>query len=96
MIDAFLHERSIDKPTNKEQLDLLNEEIALAELEIHETRIDEMDLEAALNFLRRVRLATPLSFGISARPNKNSDFQQYCFQMVWYLMARVIEPLKLV
>jgi hypothetical protein len=32
--------------------------------------------------LRRMRLATPLSFGFSARPNKNSDFKEYCFQMV--------------
>ena len=28
VIDAFLHERSIDRATNKEQLDLLNEDIA--------------------------------------------------------------------
>ena len=28
VIDAFLHERSIDRATNKEQLDLLNEDMA--------------------------------------------------------------------
>ena len=50
VIDAFLHERSIDKSTYQEQLDALNEEIALVELEIHDTKVDEMDLEAALNF----------------------------------------------
>jgi DNA invertase Pin-like site-specific DNA recombinase len=67
VIDAFLHERSIDKPTYKEQLDLLNEEIALAELEIHETRIDEMDLEAALNFATNA-LSNAAQFWIQCSP----------------------------
>ena len=50
MIDAFLHERSIDKPTYQDQVNLLNEEITLTELEIYDTKIEELDLEAALNF----------------------------------------------
>ena len=50
VIDAFLHERVIDKTTYQEQLDLLNEEVALTELEIYETKLEELDLEAALNF----------------------------------------------
>ena len=50
MIDAFLHERVINKSTYQEQPDLLNELAALTELEIYETKIEELDLEAALNF----------------------------------------------
>lgn len=35
VVDAFLHERLIDKSTYQEQLDLLNEQIALVDLEIY-------------------------------------------------------------
>jgi len=78
VIDAFLHERSIDKPTYKEQLDLLNEEIALAELEIHETRIDEMDLEAALNFATNA-LSNAAQFWIQCSPEQKQRFQRVLF-----------------
>ena len=40
VIDAFLHERVIDKTTYQEQLDLLNEEVALTELDIYETKLE--------------------------------------------------------
>ncbi|MFN2500289.1 MAG: hypothetical protein ABR557_14510, partial [Pyrinomonadaceae bacterium] len=50
VIDAFLHERLIDKSTYQEQLDLVNEDIALVEIEIYETKLEELDIEAALNF----------------------------------------------
>ena len=39
VIDAFLHDRSIDQSTYKEQVNLLNEEITLAELEIHDSKL---------------------------------------------------------
>ena len=69
MVDGFLQERSIDKPTYKEQLDLFNEEIALAELEIHETRINEMDLEEALNFATSA-LSNAAEFWIQCSPEQ--------------------------
>jgi hypothetical protein len=34
----------------QDQVDLLNEEIALVQLEIYDTKLEELDLEAALNF----------------------------------------------
>ena len=45
VIDAFLHERSIHKATYQDQVNLLNEEITLAELEIYDTKIEELDLD---------------------------------------------------
>ena len=50
MVDAFIHDRVIDKSTYDEQLPQVNEEIALTQLEIHEAKLDELDIEAALNF----------------------------------------------
>jgi hypothetical protein len=42
----------IDYPgyAGQEQIDLLNEQVALVDLEIYETKLEELDLEAALNF----------------------------------------------
>jgi hypothetical protein len=51
-VDAFLHEHLIDKSTYQEQVDLLNEEIALVDLEIYETKLEELDLKLHL-ILRR-------------------------------------------
>jgi ribosomal protein L16/L10AE len=47
----------------------------------HETRIDEMDLEAALNFATNA-LSNAAQFWIQCSPEQNSDFKEYCFQMV--------------
>jgi hypothetical protein len=49
LIQAFVYERSIDQKTYQEELDRLEEEIALAELNECEVRIDEIDVEAALS-----------------------------------------------
>ena len=50
VIDAFLHERLIDRSTYQEQLDLVNKQIAMVDLEIYDTKLEELDLETALNF----------------------------------------------
>jgi site-specific DNA recombinase len=42
VVDAFLHEGLIDKSTYQEQLDLLNEQIALVDLEIYDTKLEEL------------------------------------------------------
>jgi site-specific DNA recombinase len=81
VIDAFLHERSIDKSTYQEQVNLVDEEITLAELEIYDTKIEELDLEAALNFAVRA-LGNAAAFWNQCLLNKNRDFSEYCFQMV--------------
>ena len=57
---------------------MLNEEITLAELEIHDSKLEELDLEAALN-LRRMGWATPRHFGFNARSIKNSDSKKVLF-----------------
>jgi len=78
VIDAFLHERVIDKSTYQEQLDLLNEEVALTELEIYETKLEELDLEAALNF------ATSALANAGAFWNQCSSDQKQRFQRVLF------------
>lgn len=78
VIDAFLHERTIDKPTYQDQVNLLNEEITLAELEIYDTKIEELDLEAALNFAVNA-LSNAAAFWNQCSPEQKPRFQRVLF-----------------
>jgi len=83
----------IDRSTYQEQLDLLNEEMALADLEIYETKVEELNLEAALNFATSA-VSNAALFGLSAPPIKSRGFKEYFSLMDSYSTARVIEPLQ--
>ena len=78
VIDGFLHERSIDKPTYKEQLDLLNEEIVLPELEVYETKLEELDIEASLNFATSA-LSNAAMFWPQCSAKQKQRFQRVLF-----------------
>lgn len=52
--DAFLHERAIDSQTYAAQRDKLREQVALAELELSEARMDQFDVEGILGFAEHV------------------------------------------
>src|SRR6202521_6407145 len=49
LVEAFVYKRQIGRVTYQEQLDKLNEEIALSEIEERDTRIDELDVQAAIS-----------------------------------------------
>jgi hypothetical protein len=78
VIDAFLYERVIDRTTYQEQLDLLNEEVALTELEIYETKLEELDLEAALNFAMSA-LSSSAAFWNQCSSDQKQRFQRILF-----------------
>jgi hypothetical protein len=78
VIDAFLHEHLIDKSTYQEQIDLLNEQVALVELEIYETKLEGLDLEAALNFAMKA-LSNAASFWNQCSPEQKQTFQRILF-----------------
>ena len=50
--EAFIYEKSISKATYDDQLDKLNEKIALAEIEAHSAKLEAFDIEAALSFAK--------------------------------------------
>ena len=50
LIDAFVYKKEIDKAIFQEQLDKLKEEMTLAEIQLNEVRIEELDVEMVLNF----------------------------------------------
>jgi site-specific DNA recombinase len=49
LVEVFVYERQIDEITYNEQLDKLNEEIAIAEIEEREARIEELDVQTAVS-----------------------------------------------
>ncbi len=49
LLEAFVYRREIDRATYQEQLDKLNEEIALSEINERDTRIDELDVQTAVS-----------------------------------------------
>ena len=78
VLDAFLHERVIDKATYQEHLDLLNEQMALVDLEIYDTKLEEFDLEAALNFATNA-LSNAALFWNQCSADQKQSFQRVLF-----------------
>jgi site-specific DNA recombinase len=56
LVEAFIYQRAIDQTTYQQQLDKLNESMALAEIDQHDERTEELDIEAVLDFAERVSL----------------------------------------
>ena len=52
--DAFLHERSIDRQTYERQRDKLREQLSLAEMELSDAVLDDLDVEEVLGFAEQV------------------------------------------
>lgn len=56
LVDAFVYRKEIDQGTYQEQLDKVNEAITLAEMELNDAKLDELDVEAVLNFSQHLIL----------------------------------------
>ncbi len=54
--DVFIFKAAIDQTTYERQRNKLNEEIAEAEMAAHETKLEELDIEAVVNFSQHVLL----------------------------------------
>ncbi len=52
--EAFLHERSIDRQTYERQRDQLREQVALAEIELNDMVIGQLDIDGVLAFAEHV------------------------------------------
>src|ERR1019366_3873198 len=59
LVEAFVYRREIDRVTYQQQLDKLNEEIALAEIDERDARIDEIDIQGTVSFGEFVLLNAP-------------------------------------
>ena len=50
LAEAFLYERSIGRDVYERQRDKVQEELAIAELEFYDSRIDEAEIDGVLTF----------------------------------------------
>lgn len=78
LIEAFVYQHSIDKTVYQEQLELIEDEIALAQLDVHDAKLEELDIDAALNYstdaLRNAR-----RFWIQCSADQKQNFQRVLF-----------------
>jgi site-specific DNA recombinase len=78
LVEAFIYERAVDRGTYQEQVDKLNEETALAEIEEQDCRIQELDVEAAINLGEILLLNAPRLWSESS-PDQKRRLQQAFF-----------------
>ena len=75
---AFLFEKSIDSQTYVAQRDELREHLAVADLALHETQIDELDVEGLVNFAGYA-LEQAARLWLEASPRQKRSLQQALF-----------------
>ena len=75
-------QKAIDQATDKEQLDGLSEVRALAEIDQHDQRTEELDIEAVLDFAERVSLNAPRLW-LEADLTSGRDSSRFCSQRVY-------------
>ena len=56
LVEAFVYKRALDQHTYRDEFDRLNEEITLADMEAEDARLDQLDVEAAVEFGQYVLL----------------------------------------
>jgi site-specific DNA recombinase len=78
LVSAFLYEKKIDKATYEEQLDLLRQAAALAEMELHDAKLEEFDVEGVLEFANRV-MSDLSRFWLQASLEQKIRFQKVLF-----------------
>jgi hypothetical protein len=54
--EAYIYQKTIDRGTYERQRDKLNEKITLAEMEEHDAKLEDYEIEAVLNFAEHVVL----------------------------------------
>ncbi len=76
--EAFIYDRTIDRPTYEQHRDKLREEIALAELALHDARIESIDVEGVLGFADHL-LTNAARIWLGATLDQRQQFQQAIF-----------------
>jgi site-specific DNA recombinase len=78
LVEAFVFQKVIDEDTYKEQLAKLNEAMVMAEIDQHDQRTEELDIEAVLDFAERVSLNTSRLW-LEANLEQRQRFQAFLF-----------------
>ena len=78
LIEAFVYQHSIEKSIYQEQLELIDDDIALAQLDVHDAKLEELDIEAALNYAPSA-LQNAAKFWIQCSSDQKQNFQRVLF-----------------
>ena len=78
LVSAFLYEHKIDKATYEEQIDLLRQSAALAEIELHDAKLEEFDVEGVLAFANQT-MSDLARFWLQATLEQKIGFQKALF-----------------
>jgi DNA invertase Pin-like site-specific DNA recombinase len=78
LVEAGVYKKLLDEQTFREQMDGLNERLALAELALHDARLDEIDTEGLVAFAKTI-LAQPSRFWIEASLDQRQRLQRLLF-----------------
>jgi len=78
VVEAFLHQRLIDQATYQRQVVKLDEEIASAEVAVHEAHVDELDVEGVLGFAEHL-LSDPARMWCEASLDQKQRLQKVLF-----------------
>ena len=78
LIEAFVYQHSIEKSIYQEQLELIDDDIALAQLDVHDAKLEELDIEAALNYATSA-LQNAAKFWIQCSSDQKQNFQRVLF-----------------
>ena len=54
LLDAYIHDRAIDRPTFQQQMDKLEEELANARLALAEAKYEDFDIEGVVAFAEQI------------------------------------------
>lgn len=76
--ETFIYQKAIDQLTYEKQRDKLREKIAVAEMDAHAARLDELDVEAVLAFAEHV-LANAARLWLEFSLEQKQRFQKVVF-----------------
>ncbi len=76
--DAYIFERTIDQSTYQTQLSRLREDQILAEIELNDAKVEELDIETVLNFALQT-VGDPSTFWLDGDLDQKQRFQKVMF-----------------
>ena len=70
LVQAYVYDQAIDRPTYDRELTTLDEALTFANLELRDAELEDLDLEAALGFARSLLTSTSKIWEVASAPRK--------------------------
>lgn len=70
LVQAYVYDQAIDRPTYDRELTTLDEALTFANLELRDAELEDLDLEASLGYARCLLTSTSKVWGVASAPRK--------------------------